>query len=462
MTSPRPHPPAEAVRVSEILAALSFALDLTEGQPMGHALRTCLIGMRLADRLDLSLGDRRDLYYALLLKDVGCSSNSARVFELFGGDDRLAKNDLKRVDWSNYLQAAVYAMAHASPGAPWYERARRIAALAHAGSRTAGELVETRCVRGADIVRQLGFGPRVANAVRNLDEHWDGGGHPRGIGGYEIPMNARILCLAQTLEVFASLDGAAGALQVARHRSGHWFDPTLVSAAGDLERDLPGWLALDEDGLRDAVAGAEPGSASLLAGPGTLDRIAYGFAGVVDAKSPFTATHSRRVTQLAEAVGRRLGLEGHALAELRRAALLHDIGKLSVPNSILDKPGTLTSDEWEVVRRHPYYTLRVLEHVRGFRDLAEAAASHHERLDGSGYFRGLRGSEVPRGGQMIAVADVYDALSTPRPYRPALPREVTLRILEKDRDVALHADCLDALIEATDEEEGQDRLAEAA
>ncbi|HTK32837.1 MAG TPA: hypothetical protein VL332_12835, partial [Candidatus Saccharimonadaceae bacterium] len=145
----------ESVRVSEVLAALSFALDLTEGQPMGHSLRATLIGMQLGDVVGLGLAERRDLYYALLLKDVGCSSNSARVYELFGGDDRVAKHDLKRVDWPNYFKAARYAMAHASPGASWFVRMRRVVALAKAGERAAVELVERRCTRGADIVTRL-------------------------------------------------------------------------------------------------------------------------------------------------------------------------------------------------------------------------------------------------------------------------------------------------------------------
>src|SRR5580765_429159 len=142
-SEPIPHPP-DSVRVSEVLAALSFALDLTEGQPMGHALRTCLIGLGLAEKLGLSLEERRDLYYALLLKDAGCSSNSARVFDLFGGDERETKRGLMRVDWTDYLKAARFAMAHAAPGASWLERARRIASIAKGGHRLTTELVATR------------------------------------------------------------------------------------------------------------------------------------------------------------------------------------------------------------------------------------------------------------------------------------------------------------------------------
>ena len=446
----------EAVRVSEVLAALSFALDLTEGQPMGHSLRSCLIGMEIADRLGLPLHDRRDLYYALLLKDVGCSSNSARVFELFGGDERLTKHDLKRVDWANYFKAMRYMFSHTMPSAPWFQRARRIVSLARAGSAVATDLIERRCERGAAIVTQIGLGARVADGVRSLDEHWDGSGQPRGLMHAAIPLQARILCLAQTLEVFTALEGAGAALEVAEQRSGRWFDPTLVSACRGMQPALASWRDLGEAALRHEVAEREPGGAVLLAGPGTLDRIALGFAEVVDAKSPFPAQHSFRVTHYALEIATRIGFDERERSDLRRAALLHDIGKLSVPNAVLDKPGSLSNEEWEAVRLHPYYTLRILLHVRGFQQIAQVAASHHERLDGRGYFRGLRGEQVPLAAQVIAAADIFEALSSPRPYRPALPEDTALQIMERDRRVGICDACLDALGEVVRGETADD------
>ena len=437
--------PPESVRVSDLLGALSFALDLTEGQPMGHALRTCLIGMELADRAGLTLGERRDLYYALILKDAGCSSNSARVFALFGGDERVAKHDFSRLDWSNYLSAAHYAVTHADPGASWIARARRVASIARAGTRAASELVETRCERGADIVVKLGLGLRSAETVRALEEHWDGSGHPRGLAGDEIPMLARIAGLAQVVERYLASDGVEAALEVATQRSGRWFDPMLVRAAEDARDRLAEFAALGETGLREAVRIAEPGGASLLAGPGTLGRIAEGFADVVDAKSPFTAHHSRQVAQISLAIADQLGLPRATQRALEHAALLHDIGKLSVPNSILDKPGPLDAEEWKAVRLHPYYTFRILNHIRGFEALARVAAAHHERLDGRGYFQGLKADEIPFEARILATADVFEALTASRPYRPALPDEVALRIMERDRGYGLCGDCLDAL-----------------
>ncbi len=457
-------PVPDRVPVSDVFAALSYALDLTEGQPMGHALRTCLIAMELGGRLGLPLRLRRDLYFAALLKDAGCSSNAARVFSLFGGDDRQAKGARMQVDWSNYFRAAFYAMAHAAPGGSWFSRARRIAELARVGPRIAAELVEIRCRRGAEIVMQLGLGSGAASAVRALDEHWDGRGHPRSLSGDEIPIVARILTLAQTLEVFAMRGGVEHGLAVVRERAGKWFDPLVVAACAGLERDLAGWCALETKALQARVVESEPGGAALLAGPRLLDRIAEVFAEIVDAKSPFTGAHSQRMARLAAGVARELGWEREAVAEVRRAGLLHDLGKLTVPNTILDKPSPLTASEWEVMRMHALFTERILEHVRGFEWLAFASASHHERLDGSGYCRGLHGDQVPGLARVLAVADVFDALSTRRPYRPALGPDEALVFIERDRGIGLCPDAMDALVRTLGDapRADEDEVAEAA
>lgn len=456
MSLPTRSPLPDRVRLSGVYSALSFALDLTEGQPMGHALRSCLIGMELGGRLGLPLALQRDLYYAALLKDVGCSSNAARVFSLFGGDDRHAKGARMQVDWSNYFRAAFYAMGHAAPGASWFHRARRVAALGRMGPRVAAELVEIRCERGAEIVRQLGMGRGVADVVRAIDEHWDGRGHPRGMRGEEIPIVARILSLAQTLEVFAMRRGVAAGLDIVRQRAGRWFDPLIVSACSGAERQLATWCAMETRELRELVAETEPGDGALLAGSTSIDRIANAFAEIVDAKSPFTGAHSLRMTQLAVSIAHQLGWDATAVAEVRRAGLLHDLGKLTVPNMILDKPASLTASEWEVMRMHAHYTERILAHVEGFAWLAFASASHHERLDGRGYCRGLHRDQIPELSRVLAVADVYDALSTRRPYRAALSPEETLTLMERDRGTGLCPVALDGLVAALGEDHAGD------
>jgi HD-GYP domain-containing protein (c-di-GMP phosphodiesterase class II) len=441
---PRTGPP-EIVPLTDVLAALSFALDLTEGQPMGHSLRSSLIAMELAARLDLPIQMRRDLYYASLLKDAGCSSNASAVFEMFGADDIAAKRARMKIDWSNDVRAALYAFEHAAPGASWFERAKRVATLAKMGPRSAAKLVQVRCDRGAEIVMQLGLGHGAAEGVRALEEHWDGDGHPRGLRGEEIPMVARLLGLAQILEVFAAEGGPHAGLALVRRRSGKWFDPTVVEACRGIEPLLGRWSQMSTRELRDEVSLAEPGHASLLAGTATLRRVAHVFAGIVDAKSPFTGAHSHRVADVAVQVTRTLGWSAERVEEARSAALLHDLGKLSVPNSILDKPGKLDAGEWEIMRMHALYTERILEHVKGFEWLAFASAAHHERLDGSGYCRGIEGDMLPELSRVLAVSDVYDALSADRPYRGPLSPQEVYKIMDRDALTGFDPTCYDAL-----------------
>jgi len=437
--------PPENVPLTDMLAALSFALDLTERQPMGHALRTDLISLEIAARLDLPLQVRRDLHYAALLKDAGCSSNAAAVAEMFGGNDISAKRARMVTDWTSDLQAALYAMEQAAPGASWFERAKRVAAVARLGQHAAVRLVQIRCERGADIVRQLSFGPGVAEAVRCLDEHFDGHGHPRGLKGDQIPVAARVLGLAQILEVFSSEGGPQAAFALVKRRSGKWFDPTVVEACRGLDAKLATWSRMTTSELRTEVARAEPGQAHVLAGHATLKRVAQVFAGIVDAKSPYTGAHSLRVAEVAVAVAQELGWSKELVEETRSAGLLHDLGKLSVPNSILDKPGALEPPEWEIMRMHALYTERILEHVKGFEWLAFASAAHHERLDGSGYCRGLEADQLPELSRVLAVADVYDALSTVRPYRHALSPPEVFAIMDRDDGRGFDSECLEAL-----------------
>ncbi|HEY0701305.1 MAG TPA: HD domain-containing phosphohydrolase [Candidatus Acidoferrales bacterium] len=436
------------LRMFEIISALSLALDLTEGQPMGHSVNSCVLGMRLAAELKLSKKDCADLYFALMLKDTGCSSNAARMFEVFGGDEIKAKREVKTQDWSRVTPEGLgYLMRNVLPGKPAHERLMAIAQVALNRDKQAREFTEIRCERGAQIAKRLGFSERTAEAIQYLDEHWNGKGYPKGLRGEEIPVLSRIMNLVQTLEVFAMLNGPADAFQVARERSGTWFDPEMVRAAAVLEEDQGLWPTLHNGSARDRVIEMQPEGDVRIADDAAIDNICEAFAGVIDAKSPYTHEHSQRVTKIAVAIGDRLGLGPKDLVILRRASLLHDIGKLSVPNSILDKTGALTTNEWETMRLHPYYTQRILEKIQGFQHLAFIASTHHERLDGSGYYRNLRSTQLPVGTRALVVADIFDAMSSTRPYRAAMPVEQVFAIMARDAPRALDARCFEALKE---------------
>lgn len=436
------------IALSGVLAGLSLSLDLADGQRFGHSLRTCLIGMGLARRLRLSLHEERDLYFALLVQNLGCTADAARLHALMGGDDRVTKRGLRRTDWTRLPDAMRFAWRHAHPRASFLARAGRLLALAGDAPVVVRELAEARGSRAAEMARRLGLGDGVAATLATLDEHWDGGGQPRGLRGSVIPMPARIVAVARAAEEFTVLEGVSGALAMARLRSGRWFDPEVVEALGDLVRELERWAGFGEHELHTVACDSEPGDAVLVASEARLDQVAGTFALLVDAKSRYTQGHSTGVADLAVRTGRELGLEPRAIVELRRAALLHDLGKVAVPNAILDKQGPLTVEEWETVRLHPHYTHRILERTPGYDRLAFVASAHHERLDGRGYFRGLHGDDIPLTARILAVADGFEALTSDRPFRPALPEDVALKLLERDRGIGIDGDCLTALLES--------------
>jgi putative nucleotidyltransferase with HDIG domain len=438
---------ASSIRMSDIISALSYALDLTEGQPMGHSVRACMIGMRLAEQVGMSLNDQADLYYGLLLKDAGCSSNASRLFHILGADEIRAKGAVKTTDWTCLgWDSLQYALTHVATGMPYLERMQKLLQLVAKHRQDSSALIQIRCERGASISRQLGFSDRVSEGIYSLDEHWDGHGYPEGRRKEEIPVFSRIANLAQTLEVFYKAHGPQAALDAARKRSGRWFDPDLVRGAASLARSGILWNGLESENLLQMVANVEPRHRQVTADEDSIDNICTAFAEVIDAKTPFTYRHSRAVADTAVEIGEWFGMGRESLRQLRRAALLHDIGKLSVPNSILEKPGKPTAEEWVAIKAHPYYTLEILRKIPGFGRLSEDAAAHHEKLDGSGYWRGLRGEQLSRFARILAVADMFDALHSDRPYRAGLPLETVFDMLRNDAPHALDLPCVEALI----------------
>lgn len=428
---------------AEVLSALSYALDLVEGQERGHAGRTCLLAMRLAEALALPPYDRQQLYYAALLKDSGCSSNSARIHKIFGGDELLAKRAVKMVDWSRTFEALKFGVAHTEPGGSLAQRLRRMLANLGPPKKVMDEVTAARCHRGAAVAAGLGLGHEAAAAIRFLDEHWDGNGSPTGLAGEKIPLLARVLCLAQTLEVFAWSFGPHQAFDLLKRRRGTWFDPAVFDTALKIENDTEFWARLHASGHAEAAAAADPEWGDGALAPQNVDRVCEVFAQIVDAKSSFTQSHSDRVTEYAVLVCR--DLQAGCPHEMRRAAQLHDLGKLGVPNSILDKPGKLTDEEFERVRRHPRDSEEILRQIPGFQRLADLAGAHHERLDGRGYWRGRGAGELDLQMRILSGCDVFDALTAERPYRGPMDPADALTVMERERGEAFDPVCLDAL-----------------
>jgi putative nucleotidyltransferase with HDIG domain len=433
------------VKQSEVLAGLSYALDLTEGQRPGHAVRSCRIGMRIADALQLSSAQRSALFYALLMKDLGCSSNSARFAALFGHNDHDIKADIKNIDWTRALEAFRFVVRNVAPGQFFLRRTWKLLAIMARGAEGPREMVRTRCERGADIATMLGLAADSVQAIRALDEHWDGLGQPYSKKGDEIPVLARILNLAQTFEVFFTTHGVDAAYDMAAARRGTWFDPETIDALFSIPRSDPFWYAVAQTSNLASLAQLEPRDAVITVDEDRLDTFAGAFARVIDAKSPWTYSHSTGVADTAVALACRLGFTAPQLRVLRRSALLHDLGKLGISNLILDKPEKLTSDEYKEMQKHTDYTAAILSRVPCFAAFAAEAAAHHERLDGHGYHLGLSGTQISLTTRILAVADICDALRASRPYRSGLPDARVLDIIGREAGVSLDEEVVGAL-----------------
>jgi HD-GYP domain-containing protein (c-di-GMP phosphodiesterase class II) len=435
------------LRLSELLGALSYALDMVEGQPPGHCARCCWIGIHIGRELGLDDAQTWELYYTLLLKDLGCSSNAARICQLFLTDDLAFKHDFMAIDGS-IPQVLRFVLSHTGLKAGLTERFRTLVNVSLKSGRISRELMETRCDRGAEIARRMRFSEAVAQGIHNLDEHWDGGGQPRGLRAAAIPIYARIALVAQVIDVFHVANGIDAANREVQSRSGSWFDPQVVAAFTRVAQNSQFWDTLCSGSLQQAIFALEPAQRSSIVDEDYLDDIAAAFAQVVDSKSPYTSGHSERVTLVADLIAEQMGVSAEQRRWLKRAALLHDIGKLGVSNSILDKPGKLDPAEWAVMQMHAVHTRTILSRIAAFGDLADIAAAHHERLDGNGYPLGLRGDQIALETRLITVADIFDALTADRPYRAALPITGALEIMGGMVGTQIDADCFSALRQA--------------
>ncbi len=464
------------IDMPELISALSFALDLTEGAVPGHALRSCILGMRIASSIGLPQEQMTDLYYALLLKDIGCSSNAAHMDQIALGENEARQAELRaqveaeawaeiRAEIQSKLDIPPAERAkqrrlspfrlfwgHGQPDQAELSDARNLEAFNVGSLRPIPPMRETANYhgdRGAGIIAKTGLSKGTADTVRALDEHWDGTGYPGRLRREQIPLLARIAAVAQHLDVFACKSGPDHAIAVLRQRSGKWFDPEIVRIAVLLNRTRELWkdclAVLPEQTVRSAVLALEPRENRQL-GPERIDRICQAFSDITDAKSPFTVDHSMGVTAAAVMISKTLGLSTERTVLVRRAALLHDLGKLRVPNSILHKRGKLTVEEFLIVKEHPALTRKILGRIPAFREMALVAGSHHEKLDGTGYPNQLFASDLSVEARVIAVADVYAALSEQRPYRESLDLEQVIGIMNKEIPSKLDPVIFEALL----------------
>ena len=404
-----------SVRLAELLAVLSLATDLGMGQPMEHVLRQCLISLRLAQRLGMDEADRRVVYYAALLAWVGCHVDAYEQAKWFG-DDLALKADFRQVDFASAAAGPLFMLRHLGAGRPVAERARLGVGFASDGRRAAAAMLENHWLAADDLAARLGLAQRVRDSVEQTFERWDGKGVPKGAAGEEILLTSRLVTLADVVEVFHHAGGVQAAVAVARQRRGTQFDPHVVDVFAAHAESL--FAGLDEASTWDAVIGAEPALGAPLA-DAELEAALEAIADFTDVKSPYTIGHSRGVADLAGNAAHLFGLDARAAKLVRRAGLVHDLGRLGVSNAIWDKQGELSYSETERVRLHPYLTERMLACSPALAPLAAIAVQHHERLDGSGYPRGLSGAVISPPGRVLAASDFYRSRTESRPHRPA-------------------------------------------
>lgn len=433
------------VSLSEVLAAMSRALDLTEGRPEGHTVRTCIVGMRMAAELDLSAFDKVALYGALLLKDSGCGGTT-RLDEVVAAE---APERRARIGLSSIPQKTRSVIQNA--GAAGRDAIKdRVAGLLRRKSRIVRlePPIQSRGERGERMALRMGFSTATADAIRCIDEHWDGSG-PDGKEGHEIPLFSRIILIAQTVDAFVTQRGLPLAMRMTRERSGQWFDPNLVRIIRNWREETDWWQSLVSPDATAAALAAEPPQHTRYVDDKGLDEVAKAFAEIIDSKSPFTYQHSTNVAKYARATAFELSFEKKEVRLLNRAALLHDVGKMGVSAHILDKNGPLTVEERAQMQRHPLHTWEILRRVGAFASFARTAALHHEKLDGSGYPWGVPGSELDVSARILCVADMYEALTANRPYRAGLSREVALKIIRSGSGTLVCPLATEALTEAT-------------
>jgi HD-GYP domain-containing protein (c-di-GMP phosphodiesterase class II)/DNA-binding CsgD family transcriptional regulator len=417
----------QPIRAAELVGALSLATDLGTGQPLEHALRTAVLAVRLGELAGATPAELSDTYYVALLHASGCTSNSHEAGQLFG-DDIAHRAAFFLIDPADPSQVLGFYREHVGAGRPAEARERMLEAVLSNPAKAA-ESFAAMCEVAQRFAAWLGLAPGVEAALEYVFARWDGKGLPREVGGEALPLPARLLHIARDISLFLSAGGPDEARAVVERRAGEAYDPRLVELAlPDLDAAVDG---LDDGRLWEIALEREPFPQVTLTGDG-IDAGFGAIAALVGLKSPWLREHCVGVAELAEAAAWRLGLPPGEVAFLRRAALAHDLGRISVPNAIWEKPGPLGVGERERVRLHAHFTERAFAHFPALAELGRLAGSHHERLDGSGYHRGTEGTALQQAARILAAADCYTAMREARPYRPALDPEAAQAELERE------------------------------
>jgi HD-GYP domain-containing protein (c-di-GMP phosphodiesterase class II) len=441
-------PDGERIRAAEVIAALSLATDFGIGVPLEHGLHSTLIAMRLVERAGLDAATASQTYYACLLFYVGCTANADLADDLFGGHDILTTygGPVRFGSRPEMLTGLMRAMAPGDDA--WLVRTAKATSRLPRFARVVGSQTAAMCEVAMMLTDRLGLPPDVGKLFAYVDERWDGKGRPGRAKREEIPLAVRIAQVARDAAFQRMLGGADFAAQVIHDRAGKAFDPSI---AGELADDAGEILGLDDRGSAwDATLGWEPSPQMTLGGE-AVERALAAMGDFADLVSKYLVGHSGGVAKLASTAAARCGFDAAEVETVRRAALVHDIGRVAVPVRIWQKPGELTSDEWERVRLHAYHSERILSHSPLLAALAPVATTHHERVDGSGYHRGSAGPALTPAARLVAVADAFHAMTERRPHRHALASPEAAEALGREaRAGRLDPDAVAAVLETSD------------
>jgi HD-GYP domain-containing protein (c-di-GMP phosphodiesterase class II) len=437
-------PRVERVRAAELIGALCLATDLGMGFPFEHGLQSTLIAMRLADRFGVDPATASQTYYACLLSHSGCTTDAHVTPEVYGGSLTTHFHPLMYGSGRDVLTGLIRALP--DPEGAGLVRAVQVARRFPKMARETRPHLTAACEVAGMLAERLGLSGSVRGLLAYLLERWDGHGPLGRAKGEGIPLSMRIVHLAVDAAFQRLLGGEERVVRLVRERAGHAFDPELAACLVD---DAGGILALDaRASVWEETLSCEPHPPLLLDGE-ALDRGLAAMGNFADLISPYLAGHSAGVAELASAAGQRCRVDEADTAMLRRAALVHDVGRVAIGARIWQKPGSLNADEWEQVRLHPYHTERVLSRSPFLAALAPVAGAHHERLDGSGYHRGAAGAELALPARVLAAADAYHAMTEPRPHREPIAPERAAEILGQEaRAGRLDADAVTAVVES--------------
>jgi DNA-binding CsgD family transcriptional regulator len=430
-------PGEERVHTAEVIAALCLATDLSIGLPFEHGLRSTLVAMRLGQHLGIDVETASQTYYACLLFYAGCTADAELSAELFPDPAALITHFAPVMFGSQLETIGGIMRALGDPRAAAVARAFQMARRLPRAISGHQRHIAAMCEVAQMLTDRLGLPASVRDLFADFTDRWDSRGD-------EIPLPVRIVHVARDAAFQHMLGGTQLAARVVRERAGHAFDPTIARCLADNAAEI---LAHDVDAAAwDSTLACEP-QPRLTLEREAIERALAAMGDFADLMSPYLVGHSAGVAELATAAGQRCGLEPGDLVTVRRAALVHDIGRVAVPTSIWQKPGPLTSDDWERVRLHAYHSERVLCRSPFLAALTPVASVHHERLDGSGYHRGTDGRALPPAARVLAAADAYHAMTEPRPHRePLSPTSAAGTLSQEARAGRLDPDAVSAVL----------------